>query len=78
MHYMLLYRHEHQPKTVFIDEVKVGGVYEIVVTQMFGIYRFRVGDVIRVTRFHEETPVVEFIYRYVVAMTSSISSNNPN
>ncbi|XP_063965026.1 uncharacterized protein LOC129275211 [Lytechinus pictus] len=54
---------EDQPETLFIDELKVGGVYEIVVTQMYGFYRLRYGDVIRVTRYHHNTPVVEFMYR---------------
>eukprot|EP00057_Strongylocentrotus_purpuratus_P009853 XP_011664327.1 PREDICTED: probable indole-3-acetic acid-amido synthetase GH3.5 [Strongylocentrotus purpuratus] len=55
--------HEDQPKTLFIDELEVGGLYEIVITQTFGIYRFRYGDVIRVRRYHLNTPVVEFMYR---------------
>eukprot|EP00057_Strongylocentrotus_purpuratus_P030219 XP_781035.3 PREDICTED: indole-3-acetic acid-amido synthetase GH3.17 [Strongylocentrotus purpuratus] len=54
---------EDQPETLFIDELQVGGVYEIVVTQMYGFYRFRYGDVIRVRRYHNTTPVVEFMYR---------------
>ncbi|XP_071484065.1 uncharacterized protein [Diadema antillarum] len=55
--------HEDEPETYFIDELRVGGTYEVVVTQIFGIYRFRYGDVVRVTRFHHNTPVVEFMYR---------------
>eukprot|EP00057_Strongylocentrotus_purpuratus_P002944 XP_003725566.1 PREDICTED: probable indole-3-acetic acid-amido synthetase GH3.9 [Strongylocentrotus purpuratus] len=54
---------EDQPETLFIDELQVGGVYEIVITQLFGFYRFRYGDVIRVRRYHFNTPVVEFMYR---------------
>ncbi|XP_041477896.1 4-substituted benzoates-glutamate ligase GH3.12-like [Lytechinus variegatus] len=54
---------EDQPETFFIDELQVGGIYEVVITQVFGFYRFRYGDVIRVRRFHFNAPVVEFMYR---------------
>lgn len=56
-------RDKDQPETLLMDELEVGGVYEIVITQIFGIYRFRYGDVIKVKRYHFNTPVVEFMYR---------------
>ena len=28
-----------------------------------GLYRYRIGDVVRIARFHNHTPVVEFLYR---------------
>ncbi|XP_071479317.1 uncharacterized protein [Diadema antillarum] len=54
---------DDDPQTILIDELDIGGVYELIITQSFGIYRFRCGDVIKVTRFHQNTPVIEFMYR---------------
>jgi hypothetical protein len=43
--------HSYQPKTVLLDEVKPGEVYEIVLTNFHGgiMTRYRVGDMIRIT-----------------------------
>jgi hypothetical protein len=40
----------YQPKTVLLDEVKAGEVYELVITNLHGsiLTRFRVGDLIRI------------------------------
>jgi hypothetical protein len=42
--------HSYQPKTVLLDEVKDGEVYEVVITNLHGgiMTRFRIGDLIRV------------------------------
>jgi hypothetical protein len=42
--------HSYQPKTVLLDELKVGGAYELVITNLHGaiMTRFRIGDLIRV------------------------------
>lgn len=50
-------------QTLFGEEVKVGGLYELVVTTLSGLYRYRIGDVVRVVRFHNSCPVIEFQYR---------------
>nr|XP_054767385.1 uncharacterized protein LOC129274633 [Lytechinus pictus] len=55
--------HDDEPKTLFIDELEIGASYEIAITQLFGLYRFRYGDVVKVTRYHFNTPVVQFMYR---------------
>eukprot|EP00057_Strongylocentrotus_purpuratus_P029696 XP_011684170.1 PREDICTED: indole-3-acetic acid-amido synthetase GH3.3-like [Strongylocentrotus purpuratus] len=55
--------HENQPKTLFIDELEIGKEYEIVFTQDSGLYRYRVGDVIRITGYHYNCPTFEFMYR---------------
>ncbi|XP_006813593.1 GH3 domain-containing protein-like, partial [Saccoglossus kowalevskii] len=54
---------ENQPDTLFLDQVEVGETYEMVITNISGLYRYRFGDVIRVVRFHNQCPVVEFLYR---------------
>ena len=48
---------------MFGEEVAVGGLYELVVTTLSGLYRYRIGDVVRVVRFHSSCPVIEFRYR---------------
>ncbi|CAH1798324.1 unnamed protein product, partial [Owenia fusiformis] len=50
-------------ETVFGDEVQVGFTYEIIVTTYSGLYRHRLGDVVRVTRMYHNTPVIEYLYR---------------
>lgn len=49
--------------TLCIDELKIGGKYEIVVTNYAGLYRYRIGDVIKVVDFYNNCPEVEFLYR---------------
>jgi hypothetical protein len=43
--------HSYQPKTVLLDEVKAGEIYEIVITNFHGgvMTRYRVGDMIKIT-----------------------------
>ena len=38
-------------------------LYEIVVTTPGGLYRYRMGDIVKVARFHNKTPVLEFQHR---------------
>ncbi|XP_051894591.1 GH3 domain-containing protein [Pristis pectinata] len=54
---------EEQPQTLFMDEVKENELYELVVTNASGLYRYRIGDVVKVVAFHNQSPVVEFKYR---------------
>ncbi|XP_041483725.1 indole-3-acetic acid-amido synthetase GH3.3-like [Lytechinus variegatus] len=54
---------ENQPRTFLIDELEIGKEYEIVFTQDSGLYRYRVGDVIRITGYHYNCPTFEFMYR---------------
>ena len=51
------------PATLLLDEVEEGRQYELVITNQSGLYRYRMGDVIRVVGFYNETPMVEFCYR---------------
>ncbi len=46
-----------------IDELEEGEDYEIVITNLSGFYRYRIKDVIRVTGFYNEAPLVQFVYR---------------
>jgi len=48
--------HSYQPKTVLLDEVKAGEIYEIVITNFHGgaLVRYRNGDMIRITSLQNE------------------------
>ena len=48
---------------LLIDEIKLGGIYEIVITNYAGLYRYRLGDVVKVVGFYNNTPTLEFLYR---------------
>jgi hypothetical protein len=48
--------HSYQPKTILLDEVKAGEIYEIVITNFHGgiMTRYRVGDLIKITSLRNE------------------------
>ena len=48
--------HSYQPKTLLLDEVKPGEIYEIVITNFHGgaMVRYRIGDMIRITSLRNE------------------------
>nr|XP_023664948.1 GH3 domain-containing protein isoform X2 [Paramormyrops kingsleyae] len=54
---------EEQPPTLTMEQVQQGQCYELVVTNASGLFRYRIGDVLRITAFHNQCPVVEFQYR---------------
>mgnify|MGYP000945070478 CR=1 FL=1 len=51
------------PRTVGIDAVVCGQSYEVVLTNHAGLYRYRLGDVVRIVDFAGRTPVFEFDHR---------------
>ncbi len=48
---------------VLMSEVRIGGRYELVITNRSGLYRYRMGDIIEVVGMHSKAPVVKFCYR---------------
>ncbi|XP_003725957.2 putative indole-3-acetic acid-amido synthetase GH3.10 [Strongylocentrotus purpuratus] len=54
---------ESSPATVLMEDVKKGECYEVVITNKDGLYRYRMGDVILITRFYNKAPVFQFQYR---------------
>eukprot|EP01018_Ginkgo_biloba_P021696 Gb_12334 [translate_table: standard] len=50
-------------------DVKIGQEYEIVVTTYAGLYRYRVGDVLRVTGFHNAAPQFCFVRKKNVVLS---------
>jgi hypothetical protein len=58
-----------QPPTLGMDEVEAGQSYELAVTTAWGLYRYRLGDVVQVVGFFKGgdgrrgAPLIEFGYR---------------
>ncbi len=50
-------------KIVTMDSVEIGKVYELIVTNLCGFYRYRTNDAIIVTGFRGKTPLIRFMYR---------------
>ena len=48
---------------LLMDQLEIGKEYELVVTNLSGFYRYRLGDVVRVTGYHHECPMLVFSYR---------------
>ena len=48
--------YSYQPKTVLLDEVKAGEIYEIVITNFHGgaLVRYRIGDMVKITSLRNE------------------------
>lgn len=51
------------PKTYLINELKINNDYEIVLTNFNGLYRYRLGDVVRVCGYYNKSPKIIFLYR---------------
>ena len=51
------------PNAVDLTSLSVGESYEIVVTTLAGLYRYRLGDVVKCIGYYHQTPIVEFLYR---------------
>ncbi|KAK4803114.1 hypothetical protein SAY86_001317 [Trapa natans] len=60
---------------VGLTEVKVGEEYEILITTFAGLYRYRLGDVVKVVGFHNSTPELRFICRRNLLLTINIDKN---
>ena len=51
------------PRAVGLGAVEKGQCYEVVITNHAGLYRYRLGDVVRIVDFAGSTPVFEFDHR---------------
>ncbi|KAE8703205.1 Indole-3-acetic acid-amido synthetase GH3.6 [Hibiscus syriacus] len=59
---------KEQQELVDLVDVKLGKEYELVVTTYSGLYRYRVGDVLRVAGFKNNAPQFNFICRKNVVL----------
>lgn len=57
------------PKLVDLADVEIGKEYELVITTYAGLYRYRVGDILRVTGFHNSAPQFHFVRRKNVLLS---------
>lgn len=62
-------------KSLSLTEVEVGQQYELVITTYGGLYRYRLGDVVRVTGFLNSSPQLAFVCRKNVALCINIDKN---
>ncbi|XP_071730182.1 indole-3-acetic acid-amido synthetase GH3.5-like isoform X1 [Rutidosis leptorrhynchoides] len=58
-----------EQELVDLSDVKLGQDYELVVTTYAGLYRYRVGDMLRVAGFKNKAPQFSFICRKNVALS---------
>lgn len=52
-----------QPDTVSLEDVVVGEEYEVVLSSIAGLYRYRLGDIVRITGRYGEAPTFQYLYR---------------
>ncbi|KAK1280645.1 putative indole-3-acetic acid-amido synthetase GH3.11 [Acorus gramineus] len=61
---------------VGLADIEVGRHYELVVTTFAGLYRYRIGDVLLVTGFHNRAPKFRFICRRGVLLSIDCDKTN--
>lgn len=64
-HEFIPVEHSESPNPTVLDleQLEKGQSYEVVVTNHAGLYRYRLGDVVKVVDYCNNSPVVEFLYR---------------
>ncbi|XP_076957472.1 jasmonoyl--L-amino acid synthetase JAR4-like [Bidens hawaiensis] len=66
---------DYDPRPAGLTDVEVGQEYEVVVTNFAGLYRYRLGDVVKVVGFHNSTPELQFVCRRNLMPTINIDKN---
>ncbi|XP_022942727.1 indole-3-acetic acid-amido synthetase GH3.6-like [Cucurbita moschata] len=61
--------HNHEHQLVDLTDVELGKEYELVVTTYAGLYRYRVGDILRVAGFKNKAPQFNFVCRKNVVLS---------
>lgn len=51
------------PTALLPHQLEVGKTYVLILTNGSGLYRYNIGDVVRIARFEGTTPVIEFLHR---------------
>ncbi|XP_042499900.1 indole-3-acetic acid-amido synthetase GH3.17-like [Macadamia integrifolia] len=67
---------EEKGEAVDLTQVKPGHYYELVVTTFTGLYRYRVGDILMVTGFHNNAPQFRFVHRQNVVLSIDTDKTN--
>ncbi|CAN8314289.1 unnamed protein product [Cochlearia groenlandica] len=66
---------ETEQKLVGLTEVKIGQEYEVIITNYAGLYRYRLGDVVKINGFYNRTPLLKFICRRNLILSINIDKN---
>ncbi|KAL0924143.1 hypothetical protein M5K25_004951 [Dendrobium thyrsiflorum] len=69
-------RLEMVAEAVDLVDVEVGKYYELVVTTFTGLYRYRVGDILMVTGFHNSAPNFRFVHRRNIVLSIDTDKTN--
>ncbi|XP_021748556.1 jasmonic acid-amido synthetase JAR1-like [Chenopodium quinoa] len=67
-----------EPKPVGLADVKLGEEYEIILTNFAGLYRYRLGDTVKVAGFHNSTPELKYVCRQNLMLCINIDKNTEN
>jgi len=51
------------PTVLLPHQVEVGKTYVLILTNGSGLYRYNIGDVVRITGFERKAPIIEFLHR---------------
>lgn len=65
-----------ESEAVGLVDVKLGHHYELVVTTFMGLYRYRVGDILMVTGFHNNAPQFRFVEGRNVVLSIDTDKTN--
>ncbi len=55
-------------KPLLINQLEVGKYYEVIVSNFSGLYRYKMEDVVKVTRMYNNTPEVQLMFRQNLSM----------
>uniref|UniRef100_A0A0E0MDB0 Uncharacterized protein n=1 Tax=Oryza punctata TaxID=4537 RepID=A0A0E0MDB0_ORYPU len=72
----LCYVNADDADPVGLTDVVVGEHYEVVMTTFTGLYRYRLGDVVKVAGFHHATPKLKFVCRRSLILSINIDKNS--
>lgn len=50
-------------KVHLLHQLQSGQIYEVVISHLSGLYRYRMGDQVKVTGFYHQTPILRFVGR---------------
>ncbi|XP_074570706.1 jasmonoyl--L-amino acid synthetase GH3.5-like [Curcuma longa] len=67
--------HYVEAEPIGLTDVEVGKEYEVVISNFAGLYRYRLGDVVKVTGFHNCAPELQFICRRSLMLSINIDKN---
>ncbi|XP_050908099.1 jasmonoyl--L-amino acid synthetase JAR6-like [Lathyrus oleraceus] len=65
-------------EAVGLTDVKIGEEYEIVLTNPAGLYRYRLGDIVKVMGFHNSTPEIKYMRGSGLLLTITTDKHSEN